>query len=468
MLIGGTWIDRGESIEVFNPYDGSVVGRVVRGTRDDVGRAVSAAAAGLARMGALSASDRSGILLRTARLLDDESEALARLVAEEVGKTIKEARGEVARAVQTFSLASEEAKRIHGETVPLDAVPAGRGKFGFSLRVPVGVVAAISPFNFPLNLVAHKVAPAFAAGNTVVLKPATVTPLVALELGRLLLEGGLPPLALNIVTGPGAEIGDALSSHPGVRMVTFTGSLEVGERICRTAGLKKMTMELGSNSAVILMDDADLDLAVAKIRVGGFAVAGQVCISVQRVIVHEKIWDEFLSRMIPAVRSLKMGNPLEEGTELGPMITETEAARAAGWIEESLASGARLECGGEVQGSFLTPAVLTGEPFEAKVWTHELFAPVIVVVRAGDLDEAIALANRSSYGLQAGVFTNRLRDALRVIREVEVGGVMVNEVPTFRVDNMPYGGVKGSGLGREGVRYAVEEMTELRMVGLQL
>jgi len=468
MLIGGTWVEKSETIDVLNPYDGSRVGRIVRGSAEDVHAAVASARQGLAQMAALTAYERAGILLGTARAIEEASGDLARLIAREVGKTLAEATGEVDRSVQTFTLASEEAKRIHGETVPLDAVPGGRGKFGFWLRVPVGVVAAISPFNFPLNLVAHKVAPALAAGNAVVLKPATVTPLVALELGRLLLGAGLPSHALNIVTGPGSEIGEALSTHPDVRMVTFTGSLEVGERICRSAGLKRITMELGSNSAVILMDDADLDRAVARIRLGGFAVAGQVCISVQRVIVHRSVWTEFLERIVPAVQSLTMGDPLDGKTELGPMITEAEAERASVWIREAVGEGARLECGGERRGAFLTPAVLTGVSMDAKVWRSELFAPAIVVVPADDLDQAIALANLSPYGLQAGIFTHRIEDALRAAREIEVGGVMINEVPTFRVDQMPYGGVKGSGLGREGARFAVEEMTELRMVGIQV
>jgi acyl-CoA reductase-like NAD-dependent aldehyde dehydrogenase len=468
MLIGGKWIEKKEKIDVRNPYDGSVVGQVSKGTKEDVDRAVSAAKQGLEQMKELTASERSAILLRAAGKMQEEHEHFSRVVAQEVGKTIQEARGEVSRAVNTFTLSSEEAKRIHGETVPVDAVPAGKGKLGFFLRVPVGIVAAISPFNFPLNLVAHKIAPALAAGNAVVLKPATVTPLIAVELGRILMDSGLPSHALNIVTGPGAEIGDALSGHPDVRMITFTGSLEVGEGICRNAGLKKLTMELGSNSAVILMDDADVDVAVRKIRVGGYAIAGQVCISVQRVIVHERIWDEFMSKIIPAVESLKMGDPLDEETELGPMITSSETKRAKTWIDEAVKGGARLECGGEIEGPFLTPAVLTGDVRSSEVWRNELFAPAIVAVPAGDLDEAIALANDSPYGLQAGVFTERIHDALRVVQEVEVGGVMVNEMPTFRVDQMPYGGVKGSGLGREGARFAVEEMTEIRMVGIQL
>jgi glyceraldehyde-3-phosphate dehydrogenase (NADP+) len=468
MLIAGEWVEGTDRIDVRNPYDGSVVGRVARGTGKDVESALAASLRGLDQMRGLTAAERAAILLRAAQEIESRREDLARLVSREVGKTVREARGEVGRAVETFTLSAEEAKRIHGETVPLDASPAGRGKFGMALRVPVGVVAAVSPFNFPLNLVAHKVGPALAAGNSIVLKPATATPLIALELGRILLGAGLPSHALQIVTGPGAEIGDALVSHPDVRMVTFTGSREVGERISRAAGMKKLTLELGSNSAVIVMDDADLGRAVERIRLGGFAVAGQVCISVQRVIVHSAVYREFLERMVPAVESLRRGDPLDEGTELGPMISEAEAARAAGWIREAVRGGARLECGGEPEGPFLAPAVVTGSLRKSKLWTHEAFAPLVAVVEAADLDEAIRLANDSPYGLQAGVFTERIGDAFRVIREVDVGGVMVNDVPSFRVDSMPYGGVKGSGLGREGVRYAVEEMTELRMVAFDL
>ncbi|MCK4548323.1 MAG: aldehyde dehydrogenase family protein [Candidatus Eisenbacteria sp.] len=464
MLIGGAWIEKEEKIDVLNPYDGSVAGQISKGTREDVDLAVSAAKQGLEQMRELTAGERAAILLRAAGRMKEEQEQLARLIAQEVGKTITEARGEVARAINTFALSSEEAKRIHGETIPMDAAPAGKGKFGFYIRVPVGIIAAISPFNFPLNLVAHKIAPALAAGNAVVVKPATVAPLIALELGRILMDCGLPTHALNIVTGPGSEIGDALCSHPDVRMVTFTGSLAVGEGICRTAGLKKITMELGSNSPVILMDDADIEVAVRKIRTGGYALAGQVCISTQRVIVHRAVWDEFMSKIVPAVSSLKMGDPLEDTTELGPMVTASELRRAKEWIDEAVAGGARLECGGKTDGSFLTPAVITGEVRTSKVWTSELFAPAIVVVPAEDLDEAILLANDSAYGLQAGIFTRRIHDAFRASREIETGGVMVNDVPTFRVDHMPYGGVKSSGLGREGPRFAVEEMTDIRVV----
>jgi glyceraldehyde-3-phosphate dehydrogenase (NADP+) len=468
MLIGGEWIDKDKRIEVTNPYDGSLVDHVPHGDREDVNAALKGARNGLDELDELGSYGRYKVLLRTAELMEERLEEFAVTMSKEVGKTIKEARGEVRRAIQTLTLSAEEAKRIYGETIPFDAAPGGQSKMGFAMRVPVGIVAAISPFNFPLNLVAHKVAPALAAANAVVVKPATATPLSALFLARALNEAGLPPHALSVVTGPGRAIGDALVTDERVRMITFTGSLEVGKGICSKAGLKRLTMELGSNSACVLMPDAPIERAVNRIALGGYALAGQVCISVQRVFVHRSIFDQFHERFIPKVKSLIWGDPMDEGTDMGPMIDEPNAIRIKDWIDEAISAGATLATGGGRQGTLVEPTVLLNVPRECRVHHQEAFGPVVCINPFETLDEAIELVNDSAYGLQAGIFTYDYKSALQAARQMEVGGVMVNEVPTYRADLMPYGGMKGSGLGREGPRYAIQEMTELKAVGFEL
>ncbi|MEW6686565.1 MAG: aldehyde dehydrogenase family protein [Candidatus Edwardsbacteria bacterium] len=468
ILINGQWRDKREKIEVRNPFDNSLIDTVPAGDASDVEEAAAGAIQGFKEIRSLSSLERSFILKKTAEGLEKQTEDFAVTIAKESGKTIKEARTEVNRAVQTFTIASEEAKRIGGEIIPFDAVPGGEKKFGFYLRVPVGIIAAISPFNFPLNLVAHKLAPGFAGGNSFVLKPATATPLTALKLARLLLESGLPPKALSVVTGWGGEIGDLLVQNPNIRMVTFTGSLEVGQHIMSKIGLKKATMELGSNSAVVIMADADLERASSRITVGGYTLAGQVCISVQRVFVQEPIFEKFLETLLPKVKALKVGNQLEESTEVGPMISESAAKKAAEWIEEAVSLGGKVLCGGERKFSLLQPAILVDVPFNAKVHTEEAFAPLIVANRFRTLEEGMKFVNQAKYGLQAGVFTKDISTAIEAFRKIDVGGVMINEIPTYRADNMPYGGVKSSGLGREGVRFALEEMTELKTVCFHL
>ncbi len=467
MLIGGRWLSKSQTIPVVNPFDGEIIERVPRGDLDDVDAALTSALEGVAQMVELSAHQRYGILSRAAEGISRRAEELARVLASEVGKTIREARGEVSRTVQTFTFAAEEAKRIYGEGIPFDAAPRGERKIGFTIRVPVGVVVAITPFNFPLNLAAHKVAPALAAGNSVVLKPATDTPLTDLMLGRLLLEAGLPEKALSVITGYGHEIGDALVADERGRMISFTGSLEVGKRLMSHAGLKKATMELGSNSAVIVMDDADLKEAAAKIVAGAYALAGQVCISVQRVYVQKQAMETLLREVVAKAEGLKLGDPLAEDTDVGPMISIAAAERAESWIQEALNRGGQLICGGSREGALLAPAVLRDVPHECRVCSEEAFAPLVVINAVEDLDEAIAMVNDSRYGLQAGIYTTDLHSALEAAKRIQVGGVMINEAPTFRVDHMPYGGVKGSGLGREGLKYAVEEMTEIRLVCFQ-
>lgn len=468
MLIDGEWVETGKWIEVRNPYDNSLIDRVPEGTREDVNKAIHASQSGLIKMAKVSGYERYEMLQGAAELIQEKLEDFARTISLESGKTIREARGEVGRAVQTFLLSAEEAKRIHGETIPFDGAPGAGTKLGFYIRVPVGVIAAISPFNFPLNLVAHKVAPALAGGNSVILKPATKTPLTALKLGEAIMKAGLPRGALNIVTGRGESVGDPLVQDERVRMVTFTGSLDVGRGIMAKVGLKKATMELGSNSAVIVIQDADLDQAVPKIVRGGYALAGQVCISVQRVYVQEGIAEAFLGRLVEKVKALRMGNPLDETTDLGPMISEEAARRCEDWIQEARALGGKILYGGGRQGAFITPCVLSDVPRDAKVVREEAFAPLVVVNRFSRFEEAVEAVNDSKYGLQGSIFTRDLKTALEAARRLEVGGIMVNEVPTFRADLMPYGGVKGSGLGREGPRFAIEEMTEIRAVGIEM
>jgi len=468
MLIAGEWLDKSKTIPVENPYDGSLIDTVPAGDKGDLDRALASAAEGKREVAALTTLQRSEILARASALLSERAEDFALTIAREVGKTIREARVEVDRAVSNFGWASEEAKRIGGEVVPFESAPNGEGKFGFYFRVPVGVVAAITPFNFPLNLAVHKVAPAIAAGNSVVLKPATVTPLSGLMLGRLMLDAGLPPKAMSVITGHGAQIGDALVSDPRVNFVTLTGSPKTGERIMKTAGLKKTTMELGSNSGVIVMDDGDWELAARKTASAGYALAGQVCISVQRVYVHQSHFDGFVELLKSLVTALKVGNQLEEDTDMGPMISEQEAVTRAGWIEEAVTGGATLVCGGGREGAILQPSILTRVDPRAKISCKEAFAPVVCVNPIDSLEQGIELLNDSDYGLQGAVFTRRLKDAMTAARQVEVGGFLINEMPTYRADLMPYGGVKKSGIGREGARYAIEEMTEMRLVCMDL
>jgi len=467
MIIGGREAGSGRTMEVRNPYDGSVLDTVPSATPDEVDAALASAEKGARTMAATSRFERGAILDRAAAAVERRSGELSSLLASEVGKTVREAQSEVSRAAQTLAASAAEARRLGGEIVPFDAAPHGRDRFGFWIRVPVGVVVAVTPFNFPLNLAVHKVAPAIAAGNAVILKPASATPLTDIVLGSILLEAGLPGEALSVVTGPGPGVGDALVSHPLPRMVTFTGSADVGRAILARAGLKKTAMELGSNSAVIVTDRCDVESAAGRCVRGAYAVAGQVCISVQRVLVQRDVARRFLDAAVAGAESLRVGDQLLDGTDVGPMINEKEAARAADWIAEASRLGARILSGGARSGATVTPAVIADPPEESRVWKDEAFAPLMCVRTYGTLDEAIACVNRSRYGLQAGVFTDRLEDALRAVHEIECGGVMVNDVPSFRVDVMPYGGVKESGLGREGPRFAVEEMSEIRVVSMR-
>ncbi len=468
MYVAGQWIDTEKKIDVLSPYDGTVVDIVPCADPGDVENAMESAVRGSRTMAALPGYDRYRILRAAADLIEARSEEFARTITLEEGKSLAESRFEVSRAVQTLTLSAEEAKRLHGETIPFDGAPGAAGKFGFTLRVPCGVVVAISPFNFPLNLVCHKVGPALAAGNAVVIKPATDTPLSALKLTEVLLDAGLPADGIACLTGLGAEIGDALCRDRRVRKITFTGSRDVGERICRMAGIKKVTMELGGNSPVIIMPDADLDKAAMAVAATGYSNAGQVCISTQRVLTSEKIYGDFLDALKPKVAALTMGNPLDERTKVGPMIREKDAIRIEEWVDEAVAGGAQVVTGGVRQGAIYAPTVVAEVSPDMRIFRDELFGPVVAVTRFDSIDEAIALANDTIYGLAAGIFTGNLEWAMRFAREVEAGNLMINWGPQWRADLMPYGGLKESGFGKEGPRYAVEEMTELKLVCFHL
>jgi acyl-CoA reductase-like NAD-dependent aldehyde dehydrogenase len=466
LLIGSEWVETGDWIEVRSPYDGSLVGRVPSAGADETRRALDAAEAAMREP--LPAHERAAILDRVAGLLAERHDEVARTICAEAGKPLKAARVEAARAVSTYTMAAAEARKLAGDVVPMDASPAGEGKLALTLRVPVGVVAAISPFNFPLNLVAHKVAPALAAGCAVVLKPAGQTPLSALLLAELELEAGLPPGWLNVVCGPASEIGDVLVEDERVKLITFTGSVPIGWKLRERAARKRVNLELGNATPVIVAADADLEDAAARLAANAFSFAGQSCISVQRIYVERAAYDAFVGAFVPRVEALVVGDPADEATDVGPLIAESERERVLGWIEEARAAGAEILTGGTLEGSLLRPTVIAEAPQEAKVSCEEIFGPVCTVGPYGTLDEAIALANGTRFGLQAGVFTRDVKAALRAARELEFGGVTVNEAPTFRADQMPYGGVKDSGNTREGPAYAIREMTEERAVVFQL
>ncbi len=468
MLIAGEWIDKDEKINVRNPYDNSLVDTVPNGTRDDVLRAIESAVKGYQISRKMPVHERVTILNAVATYVQDHFEEFARTIASEGSKTIREARKEVARCVNTISLSAEEARRIVGETIPFDSVPGSENRVGYYYRFPIGVIAAITPFNDPLNLVAHKLGPAIAGGNSVVLKPATVTPLSALKLAEAFVASGLPAHVLNVVTGYGSAIGEALVSDPRIRMVTFTGGVEAGLQITQKAGLKKIGMELGSNSPVIVLDDADLPKAVESCVSGAFWAVGQNCIGVQRIYIQEKIFDAFQTAFVQRTRKMKVGFQLDETTDMGPMITEAEAKRVESWIEDAVQKGATLLTGGHRKGTLVEPTVLTHVPPEAKIDKQEIFGPVVALYPIQTLDEGIEKANNVEYGLHAAIFTRDLNKAHKAIRELDVGGVMINDSTDYRIDAMPFGGVKHSGLGREGIKFALLEMTEPKVVCFNL
>jgi glyceraldehyde-3-phosphate dehydrogenase (NADP+) len=464
MFLSGEWQDRGQSIPVINPFDGSTVDTVPLGSAADVDSALAMLVDGAKVMRAMPSADRCRILQSAVRLLRENTEEIARTITLEEGKILAESRLEVSRAAETLDVSAEESKRITGEVLPLDAAPGGAGKFGFTLRVPCGIVAAICPFNFPLNLVAHKVGPAIAAGNAILIKPAGNTPLTALKLVEVLLKAGLPPNSIACITGPGSELGEAICTDPRIRKISFTGSHPVGESICRMAGVKRVTMELGSNSPVIVMDDADLEKAASLVAASGFANAGQVCISAQRILTSRQRYGDFLDALKPKVEAITTGDPLAPETKMGPMVREADAERVQMWIQEAVASGAKLVTGGTRKGTQHAPTILCDVDPSQRISREELFGPAVAVTPFTSFDEAIALANGTNYGLAASIFTQDIDRALRFAREVDAGNLHINWGTQWRADLMPYGGLKDSGIGKEGPRYAIREMTEEKMV----
>lgn len=463
-FLSGAWQDREQRIDVHNPGSGEVIDTVPSASPEDVESALHSAVKGAKEMEALTGYQRFEILRDAAALMLQRRDVMARTLSREEGKPIVESRSEVERAAQAMELSAEEAKRIGGEVLPLDGGKGVSGKFGFTVRVPCGVVAAITPFNFPISLVCHKVGPAIAAGNSVILKPASDTPLVALLLVEILLEAGLPPLAISCLTGNGSVIGNAICGDDRVRKISFTGSLEVGKQICAVAGIKKVTMELGANSPLIVLPDADLDKVVDGTLFSGFANAGQVCISAQRLIVTDAVHDDLIERLVPRIHSIATGDQLREETQMGPMVRESEAKRVHDWIQEAEQQGATVACGGEREGAFMMPTLVTEAKPEMRLVRDELFGPGVAVCRAKDVDDAITMANQSRFGLSAGVFTQDIDVAMRFAREVHSGNIHINWGPLWRTDLMPYGGLKDSGFGKEGPKYAVEEMTEMKTV----
>jgi acyl-CoA reductase-like NAD-dependent aldehyde dehydrogenase len=466
LLLDGEWIETGEWQDVDSPYSGETVARVARAGAEHAQKALDAAERAMSSP--LPAHERAAILDRVAALLKERHDEVAETISAEAGKPMKAARVESERAVSTYTMAAVEARRLAGEVVPMDASTAGVGKVAYTMRVPIGIVGAITPFNFPLNLVAHKVAPALAAGCAVVLKPAGHTPLSALLLGELETEAGLPPGWLNVLVGPSAEIGDVIVEDERVKLITFTGSSGVGWKIRERAVKKRVNLELGNATPVVVEADADIEEAAAKLAANAFSFAGQSCISVQRIYVKREAYDDFVSRFVPKVQALKVGDPGEEDTDVGPVIDEDARDRIVSWVEEAKSAGATVLAGGEVVDGLLQPTVLADVTPDMKVSCQEVFGPLCTVSPYDSSEEAFELANATEYGLQAGVFTANLKTALAAAAALEFGGVTVNEAPTFRADQMPYGGVKESGNTKEGPHYAVREMTEERLVVLAL
>lgn len=466
-FVDGKWREEGDLIEIKAPFDGEVIAHVFQGRREHAEAAIQAAVKAFGTTRRLPAFERQRVLRAIAQGIHERKAEFAQTLAREAGKPIKAARTEVERSIFTFTVAAEESTRIYGEYLPLDSQEFTAGRWGMVRRFPLGPIAGITPFNFPLNLVAHKVAPAIAAGCPIVLKPAPQTPLCALMLAEVAQQAGWPDGGLNVLPLANEEAG-LLVSDERLKMISFTGSAAVGWQIKRNAGKKKVLLELGGNAGVIVHKDADLAYAAERCVAGGFSYAGQTCISVQRILVERSVFGKFTDFMLAGIRALKTGDPLDEASDLGPMIRESDAIRASDWIQEAVRGGAKLLCGGKRHGSILEPALLTGTRPEMKVNCQEIFAPVVTVEPYDNFQDAVRQLNHSPYGLQAGVFTNDAKLLFSAYEELEVGSVIAGDVPTFRIDSMPYGGVKDSGLGREGLRYAIEEMTEPRLLVMNL
>ncbi|MGG1663316.1 aldehyde dehydrogenase family protein [Brevibacillus sp. NRS-1366] len=470
LYINGQWKEAKEYAPLYSPFSGELLAEIAQADEHDVDEAIQAAKQASKGMAKMPASQRALILEKAVAIMEARKEELAVILAQEAAKPVRTGRGEVARTIQTYKFAAEEAKRIHGETVPLDAAPGGEGRLAFTVRKPIGVVGAITPFNFPFNLVAHKVGPAIAAGNTVVLKPASQTPLSSLILADIFAEAGLPAGALNILPGKGAVVGEKLVGDSRIAAITFTGSPAVGIAMKNKAGLKRVTLELGSNSAVIIDHNVEITQAlIDRCVMGAFSFSGQVCISLQRVYIHQSKYEEFLEKFKTATEKLVLGDPLQEETDMSSLISSKDHERMGQWVQEAVDAGAHIVTGGKaVSDRLFAPTILTNVGAHVSCSCQEVFGPIVVVTPFETIDEAIEAVNDSRFGLQAGIYTSDIHAAMRAAEELEVGGVMINDIPTFRVDNMPYGGVKDSGFGREGIKYAVEELTELKLIAIKL
>nr|WP_080876331.1 aldehyde dehydrogenase family protein [Oceanobacillus timonensis] len=468
MFLGGRWVEKDEVIHVYDPQDNAVITTVPKASEADILIAIEAAEEGAKIAENMPVHERISIINKAADYVEEHQAMFAETIAREGSKTITEARGEVVRCINTLRLSAEEARRIIGETISFDQMPGHENRVGYYYRFPIGIVAAITPFNDPLNLVAHKVGPAIASGNAIIVKPASLTPLSGLLLAEAFEAAGLPEKVLSVVTGSGSEIGDILVTHPSIRMVSFTGGVETGEKIAKKAGLKKLSMELGSNSPAIVLQDAHIDDAVSSCVAGAFGAVGQNCIGVQRIFIETSVFDEFVRKFVKETKKYKTGNKKDETTDMGPLISEREAIRVEEWVHEELEENAILLTGGKRNGAFYTPTVLMNVAADAKMATEEIFGPVVLLFEVENLTEAIEKANQVNYGLQAGIFTKDIHLAFQAIQQLEVGGVMVNDTSDYRIDSMPFGGVKGSGLGREGVKYTIQEMTEPKVVHFKL
>lgn len=468
MYIGGQWVRRDKVIEVRDPQDNGLIDTVPRASVEDMRYAIEQAKEGVEIAAQMPVHERVSILNRAAELIQLRHEEFATMIAREGSKTIREARKEVTRCIETIRISAEEARRINGETISFDQMPGSENRVGYYYRFPIGLIAAITPFNDPLNLVAHKVGPAIASGNAIIVKPATITPLSAILLAEALVEAGLPPKVLTVITGNGSEIGDVLVEHPAIRKISFTGGLSAGRHIASKAGLKKISMELGSNSPVIVLGDADLEDAVESTVSGAFWATGQNCLGVQRVYIEDCIFDSFTEQFVARTKEYQVGNKLSETTDMGPLITEKEALRVENWVNEAVQKGATLLCGGKREGAFYMPTVLMNLPSNCTLAEEEVFGPVVTLYRVADLETAIQASNSVNYGLQAGIFTSNLEKAFSAIKSLDVGGVMINDSSDYRIDAMPFGGVKGSGLGREGIKFAIQEMTAPKVVCFKL
>ncbi|MFD2368805.1 aldehyde dehydrogenase family protein [Brevibacillus sp. GCM10020057] len=463
LYLGGAYVEASSYKELRSPHTGEVIAEIAEGTREHMQQAIAYASEAEKVMAALPAHKRANILQTVSRLLQEKREEAARILTLEAAKPITVARGEIARTIETYQFAADEARRLHGETIPMDASAMGENRIAYTVRKPVGIVGAITPFNFPFNLVAHKLGPAIAAGNPVILKPAEQTPLSAFFIADLFAQAGLPAGALQVITGNGSEVGDELVRDDRVKLITFTGSPEVGKLIRRNAGLKRVTLELGSNSALIVDEGVEIERIIKRTVTGAFTFMGQVCISLQRIFVHRSLYTDFVDRFVAETELLRVGDPADETTDIAALITLGDVKRIGEWIEEAKREGARVLTGG-IEGRIVKPTVIVDAAPHTRVCCQETFAPVVVITPFDTFDEAINEVNNSRYGLQAGVYTNKMEHAFEAADRLEVGGVMINDFPTFRVDHMPYGGLKESGVGREGVKYATEEMTELKLV----